>query len=130
MPSSDSFFLSREDDGESTLSLHQRVESLKVMDVRNSHLQAQVSQTKQILLRLEENQIKNHELQLNSMFKLQKNNNELQQSVLNLKEENCVLKGCIEDLENEVEGLRNNKLNASRHLYRPYSYNISRSPSC
>ena len=78
------------------------------MDVRNSQLQAQVSQTKQILLRLEENQIKNHELQLNSMFKLQKNNNELQQSVLNLKEENLVLKGCIEDLENEVEGLRNN----------------------
>ena len=100
------------------------------MDVRNSQLQAQVSQTKQILLRLEENQMKNHELQLNSMFKLQKNNNELQQSVLNLKEENGVLRGCIEDLENEVEGLRNDKLNASRHLYRPYSYNISRSPSC
>ena len=54
------------------------------MEVQNLELKAQVMQTKRIISRLEEQQVKLHETQLNQMFQMQKNNDDLQQAMTSL----------------------------------------------
>ena len=62
---------------EDTVILQQKMTTLRNMEVQNLELKAQVMQTKRIISRLEEQQVKLHETQLNQMFQMQKNNDDL-----------------------------------------------------
>ena len=76
------------------------------METQNRELKAQVTQTKRILTRLEEQQVKAHETQLNQMFQMQQNNEEMQSAMQGLQEENGILREYLTDLEQESEQIK------------------------
>ena len=84
---------------EDTVILQQKMTTLRNMEVQNLELKAQVMQTKRIISRLEEQQVKLHETQLNQMFQMQKNNDDLQQAMTSLQDENEILREYLADVD-------------------------------
>lgn len=85
-----------------SLVLQSKIETLKAMEIQNRALKIQMQNTKSILTRMEEQMVKQHETQLDQMFQMQENNEELQRDMASCKEENQLLREYLADLEQEL----------------------------
>ena len=82
--------------------LHQKIDSLRRMELQNRELRQQVTQSKRILTRLEEQAIKTQEAQLHQIFSLQQGHDQMREEMRQVYDENSLLRDYLADLESEL----------------------------